>query len=295
MELRHLRYFVAVAEELHFGRAAKRLGMSQPPLSQQIRNLERDLGVELFRRTKRRVQLSPAGHAFLERAHQILAGVAQSSEVARRAARGEFGKLEIAYGPFADLQILPRLLRRFIRRHPMVDVRLHPPGEPSPAEALKSGAVDVALLEMPLKAKAWVVEGLVREPLLLACPQDHPLARQATVRLRDLERAPYVHLARAYAPAYSDLILGFAGEGGVALHIVAEAANVYDCLTFIASDLGVSLLPDSVRNLKRTGVVYRRLATVGPKVQTALVRRSDEPTPVARGLLEAARELLPRR
>jgi len=295
MELRHLRYFVAVAEELHFGRAAKRLGMSQPPLSQQIKNLERDLGVELFRRTKRSVQLTSAGQAFLDRTQHILKGVAQSSEVARRAARGEFGKLDIGYGPCADLQILPRLMRRYARTHPKVDIRLYPLSGPQQAEALKAGTIDVAILELPPKGKAFVLEGVVREPLLLACPQDHPLARQAPVRMRDLEGVPYVHLARQYAPMYYDLILGFAGEVGVALNVVAEAAHLYDALTMIASDLGVSLLPESIRNLRRTGVIYRRLSTPGPRFQTGIVRRPEEPSSVARGFFDTVHQLYSRR
>src|SRR5205085_7516592 len=124
MELRHCRYFVAVAEELHFGRAAKRLDMSQPPLSQQIRGLEVELGVELFRRTKRIVRLTPAGEVFLECARKLLRGAEDSLDVTRRAARGEVGTLQVGYAPGLEIDVLPRVLHRFSRKFPAVDVRL---------------------------------------------------------------------------------------------------------------------------------------------------------------------------
>ena len=295
MELRHLRYFVAVAEELHFGRAAKRLGMSQPPLSQQIRNLENDLGVELFRRTKRRVQLRPAGQAFLERAHHLLKGVAQSTEEARRAARGEFGKLEIGYAPMAGLEILPRLVRRFSKRHPRVDIRLQSLRSSQQIDALRSGSIDVGILQLPVKAKPIIIETILREPLLLAMPDGHPLSRRTTVRIRDLAGVPYVHLSRQYAPSYTDLLLGFVAEEGVVLNVVAEAADLYDNLALIASGLGASLLPQTIRRFERAGVVYRPVVQPGPLLETGIARGPEKPSSILKSFLDVARRAYPGR
>src|SRR2546426_5569509 len=167
MELRHLRYFVAVAEELHFGRAAKRLGISQPPLSQQIRALEDQLGVELLRRTRRNVRMTSAGEVFLQAARRILRGVEDSVEVTRRAARGEVGTLNVGYAPGVEIEILPRVLRAFARRYPAVDLRLSPLHSREQLEALRQKAIDVGFVRLPLAGEDLRIEQIHREPLVL--------------------------------------------------------------------------------------------------------------------------------
>src|SRR5438552_6461734 len=167
MELRHLRYFVAVAEELHFGRAAARLRISQPPLSQQIMGLERELGVELFRRTKREVQVTAAGRAFLDRARQVLAEVDRAIEAVRRAARGVVGRIEVGYVPTAEIRIVPRLLREFRKRYPQVEVGLHPLNPGEQVEALRHSRIDLALTRRLLD-EGITFERFLRESLLLA-------------------------------------------------------------------------------------------------------------------------------
>src|SRR5512132_1230001 len=164
MELRHLRYFLAVAEELHFGRAAARVRIAQPPLSQQIRQLEQELGITLFNRTKRRVELTPAGRAFLEHARQILAETERAKRVAQRAGRGEIGRLAIGFVASADLDLLPRVLRVWRARFPDVDVELHALLTAAQAEALRHGRVDVGFVRLPMDETGLVVDAITREP-----------------------------------------------------------------------------------------------------------------------------------
>lgn len=294
MELRQLRYFVAVAEELHFGRAAKRLGISQPPLSQQILNLERDLKVQLFTRTKRRVELTSAGSAFLERVRHIIRSVSQSSELARRAARGDVGRIEIGYDPAASIMLLPRLVRAFSRLHPSVDVRLQPMRAGQLAAALVGNAVEVGLGQLPLRSKSLVVTPVLKESLVLALPRRHALAGGGPLPLRELDGVPYVHYSGLHVPSQPDPILRLAARAKASLSAVAETPDLYDCLTLVASDMGVSLLPASVRGLRREDVVYRRLAPSEPVVTVGIIRRAGETSSVAASLLRVARRLFAR-
>ncbi len=294
MELRQLRYFVAVAEELHFGRAARRLGMSQPPLSQQILNLERDLKVQLFRRTKRRVQLTSAGAAFLERVRHIIQSVSQSSEIARRAARGDVGRIEVGYGPVAGITLLPRLVRGFSRLHPKVDVRLHPLPGGQLATALANNTIEVALGQLPLRSKSLVFTPVLKDPLVLACPRSHALAGRRIVALRDLEGVPYVHYSGLQLPSVPDPILRMAARAGVALSGVAVTGDLYHGLALAASGVGVSLLPDSVRHLRRADIVYRRLVPSAPVVRLGILRRAGPPSPVVASFVRVGRRVFPR-
>ena len=173
MELRHLRYFVAVAEELHFGRAAVRLRMAQPPLSQQIQALERDLGVVLINRTTRRVALTAAGAAFLLEARRVLEQAERAVHTAQRASRGEIGHLAIGFVPSADLDILPRALRLWRKRFPETDIELRAllPGQQ--VEALRHGQIQLGILRLPVDDRSLVVKSIHREPLMAALPVRH--------------------------------------------------------------------------------------------------------------------------
>src|SRR5688572_22435187 len=200
MDLRHCRYFVAVAEELHFGRAAKRLGISQPPLSQQIRALEAEIGVELLRRTKRVVRLTPAGEVFLQSSRKLLRDVEDSLDVTRRASRGEVGSLQLGYAPGAEIELLPRVVRAFYRKYPDVDVRLVPLHTREQLDSLRQGRIDAGLLLLPAAAEGLEIRTLRREPLVVVLPREHPLARRAEIRPRDLAGVAFIHLSRDHAP-----------------------------------------------------------------------------------------------
>jgi DNA-binding transcriptional LysR family regulator len=295
MELRHCRYFVAVAEELHFGRAAKRLDMSQPPLSQQIRSLEQELGVELNRRTKRIVRLTPAGEVFLEAARKLLRGAEDSMDVTRRAARGEVGTLQIGYACGLEIDVLPRVLHRFSRKFPAVDVRILPLSSRDQVEALRQHRIDVGLLLLPASGEGLLVRPLKREALVLVVPALHLLARRRTVDLRDLEGVPYVHLARSYEPTYHDHILGLARHANVALRVVAESAHLYDNLSLVAAGVGASLLPECVRRIRRAGVVYRDVRRPATHVELGIAQRRQEISQVSLAFIDTVRAAYPRK
>jgi DNA-binding transcriptional LysR family regulator len=293
MELRHFRYFVAVAEELHFGRAAKRLGISQPPVSQQIRALETEIGVELLRRTKRNVRLTPAGEVLLQAARKLLRGVEETMDVARRAARGEVGTVQIGYAPGIEIEILPKLLRAFAHRYPAVDVRILPLHTRDQLEALRQRRIDVGLIRLPAMADDLHIAEICREPLILVAPANHALAKRRTITFRDLEGVPYVHLARNYEPTYYDLILGLAQSAQVTLRVVAESSHLYDNLSLVAAGVGVTLLPTGVRRIRRDGVVYRPVGPRKVEVKTGLAYRKNELSQVPVMFIQLTRRLYP--
>src|SRR5437588_6687593 len=196
MELRHLRYFVAVAEELHFGHAAKRLYIAQPPLSQQIHQLEEELEVSLFKRTSRRVELTDAGQAFLDEAYKILAQVEQAKLLAQRTARGEVGKLALGFVSSAAFELLPRLLYAYREQYPQIHVSLHEMEKDQQIAALFSRQLQVGLLRPPVDSSELCSEIILREPLLLTLPYQHPLVSKAQVSIHDLVNETFVSQPR---------------------------------------------------------------------------------------------------
>jgi DNA-binding transcriptional LysR family regulator len=294
MELRHLRYFVAVAEELHFGRAARRLQISQPPLSQQIRRLEEELGVELFRRTKRDVRMTSAGQAFLERARRLLVEVERSVESTRQAARGVVGRLEIGYVPAAEIRVLPRVLRAFRRRFPRVEtgLRLLTPAEQ--VDALRQGRVDVAITRLPLREEGVRVERFLREECRVAVSRRHPLARRAVLGPDDLRGLPLLLFPRAAAPALHDAILGYFRTADGSPKLAYGLHSVGSGLGLVAADLGVSIVPSSFEAMRFPGVAYRRLAPPVPFGEYGLLTLKEAPSPLQLVFLKLVRELFPK-
>ncbi len=295
MELRHLRYFVAVAEELHFGRASTRLGIAQPPLSQQIRQLERELGAALFNRTKRRVELTPAGRAFLEHTRQILAETERAKRVVRRAGRGEIGRLAIGFVSSADLDVLPRVLRVWNERFPDVEVELHALLTAAQVDALQRGRLDVGFIRLPADETTLVVESIRREPLVVALSERHRLARAKRVRLGDLASETMLLFARHTAPGYFDVFIGACRRAGFTPRLLAPG-SMQTNLALVSAGLGVSLMPASIRNLRRSGVVYRPLAPPVTQVEMAIAYRRDEPSAIVTAFLQTVRDVMrPRR
>ena len=241
MELRHLRYFLAVAEELHFGRAAARLGIAQPPLSQQIRQLEQELGVTLFHRTKRRVEITPAGQAFSEEVRQVFAQAERAVSTARRAGRGEIGQLDIGFAPSADLDILPRVLRVWNARFPAVEIDLHPMLPSAQTEALRDGRIHIGFVRLPLEESGLVVETIQREPLLAVLPAGHPLARRARVRLAQLADDRMIMFPRRMAPGYYDLLISMCRSAGFTPRVLGEPGSIPTNLGLVSAGLGVTL------------------------------------------------------
>jgi DNA-binding transcriptional LysR family regulator len=295
VELRHLRYFVAVAEELHFGRAATRLRISQPPLSQQIRQLEAELEVVLFHRTRRRVELTAAGRAFLPEAQRVLEQADRAARSARRASRGEIGELAIGFVPSADLDLLPRVLRLWKARVPDVPVELHALFPEQQIQALRQGRIQVGLVRLPVDESDLVVEPIRREPLVAVLPARHPLARRARVRLADLASEPMILFPRRVAPGYRDLFVAACRRAGFVPRRAPETESIQTNLGLVAAGLGVTLMPASIRSLQRAGAVYRPLAPPVPHVDMAAAYGREDRSTIVPPFLAVLREAAARR
>ncbi|WP_131763759.1 LysR substrate-binding domain-containing protein, partial [Actinomadura fibrosa] len=280
MDLRQLRYFVAVAEELHFGRAAERLTMAQPPLSQAIRRLESDLGVELLRRTTRRVDLTDAGRAYLARARRILDEVDGAAHEARRVAAGAVGRLALGCVGSATYSLLPALARGLSRELPGVDFSFR--GEmlvPDQAAALRAGGIDLALLRPPVADPALTVLPLRRDRLVVAVPADHALAARRRLRVADLRDADLiVHSADRRSVMY-DVVLGLFRDAGVEPRIRHEVGETSTLVTLVAGGLGAAVVPEPVTALALAGVAFRPLVRPAARVDLAVAHRAGRTEP----------------
>lgn len=262
MELRHLRYFVAVAEELNFTRAAKKLNIAQPPLSQQIRALEVEVGVTLLNRTKRHVEMTDAGQTFLDEARLTLAQAQHGIEATRRTSRGEIGELSLGFVPTADLRVLPRIIPEFRRKFPNVSVSVHSLTSVNQVAALRAGRIDVGILVEPfdfgLKSdQDFVAEELLRDRFVVAMQTSNPMARKRKVALSRLSEEPFILYRREIAPAYYDnVIMGMFRQASFSPKISQSADHVQTILGLVASGLGVSILPASVTALSREEIAY---------------------------------------
>ena len=286
VELRHLRYFLAVAEELHFGRAAGRLGIAQPALSQQIQRLEAEIGVDLFHRTKRRVELSVAGAAMLAQSRRALADATGAVDSARRAARGEIGLLTVGFIESAAGLVLPRAVRSFRRRHPRVELVLRELGVDAQLEGLRDGALDVAILRPPVDEEQLEIATVLEEGLVVAVADDHRLATRRRVVPGALADEPLVLLSRDVVPGLYDQILALQPGGG-AVKIAQEASSIQAVLALVAAGLGPSLLPASVRSLDRRGVVLIDLRP-SPRSEMLIAARRDDRSPLTASFIAAA-------
>ena len=274
-ELRHLRYFVAVAEELHFGRAARRLGIAQPPLSQQIRQLELRLGVSLFIRTSRQVALTPAGEALLRGARRVLAEMGLATAAARRAATGETDALRVGYTDSAALSVLPSAIRRFRETLPSVHLDLVEGSTAAQIDAVTRDLVDLAVVRGPVAQPALRTEVVLRESFLVALPESHPLGGFAEIELRALAGEPMVLFPRHLAPEFHDTIIALCRAASFTPLIGYEGAEYQTILSLVAARLGVSLVPRSVGNLQRRGEVYRPIPDAPPRAEIAAVYRDE--------------------
>ncbi len=292
LELRQLRYFVAVAEELHFGRAAARLHMTQPPLSQAIAALEELLGAPLFLRNRRSVELAAAGIALLPEAKRLLAQADGLPELARRAAGGEAGRLALAFVTSCDYSVLPPFLRRYSERYPDVHLGLVEATSDVQAEELLRGRIDAGLLIPPLPGKAQDELDYLKvleEPLILCAPAGLIQTRNEPVRLQDLPKLPLIIFPRDISPALHDAILSCFRTAGITPAIGQLAIQMQTIVSLVSAGMGLALVPQSVSNLMRPGVEYRALADPTPLVETGIAWRRDNPSPVLKGFLELLR------
>lgn len=293
IDLRHLRYFVAVAEECHFGRAAERLHMAQPPLSQAIRRLEEELGVQLLHRTTRRVELSDAGAAYLSRARAILAEVDEAGSVARRVAAGAIGHLTIGCVGSATYSLLPALSRRLADELPRVDFSFR--GEmlvPEQVVALRAGEIDLALLRPPIADLSLTLSPLRQERLVVVIPVDHPLSRRRHVRVGDLRnQALIAHSADRRSMMYG-LVLKLFRDAGLEPQIRHEVGETSTLITLVAGGLGVAIVPEPVTAMELRGVTYRPLRHPEASIELSLAHRADDSQAHLHRTIEVVRSLV---
>jgi len=288
LELRQLRYFVTVAEELHFGKAAARLHMTQPPLSQTIQALEQLLGAALFERSRRGVALTPAGIALLPEARRLLAQAQELPQLVQRAAAGEVGRLTLAFVSSADYSVLPPFLRAYRAAYPQVQITLQEATSDLQLDDLLDNRIDAGLLIPPLPEKAKLELDylpVLNEPLVLAVPAGL-LTKKGKVALAALPRLPLIVFPRAISPALYDAILSVFRDAGITPEIGQQAIQMQTIVSLVSAGMGMALVPQSVSNLMRPGVEYRALADTGPLVETGLAWRRDNTSPVLRGFLE---------
>jgi DNA-binding transcriptional LysR family regulator len=258
--LHRLRCFVAVAQELHFSRAASRLGMAQPPLTQQIQKLERELGCPVLLRQSRKTTVTEAGRVLLQGAVRILRDFEDTIEQARRAGRGETGRIAIGVPPSVMLTRLPTAIRRYRAQRPDVCLTIRELSTTAIAEALAAGRLDVGLLREVDAIGALKAEVLLREPIVAVLPKAHRLARRPRLALRHLANEPFVLFPRRLGVEFYDRLLSFCFDAGFAPNVVQEATQWPSVVTFVETGLGVSLAPACVVRVRFPGVVYRPLS-----------------------------------
>ncbi|MFE2501156.1 LysR family transcriptional regulator [Streptomyces rubiginosohelvolus] len=294
MELRHLNAFLAVAEELHFGRAAKRLQMAQPPLSQQIRQLEKELGVQLFHRNTRSVRLTSAGESFLEPVRTVLDDLDTAVRAARSAGIGEYGRVTIGFAGASSHETLPRLTRAVRAAHPGLELVMT--GQTYANTALSrvaDGSLDLGFVRLPVTRPGVAHRVIDEEELVCALPSDHPLARRATVPLDVLAGEPFVSFPANSGSTVRDAMTEACESAGFTPRIVQEAPDSYTILALVAAGVGVTLTVTSVQHIQQNGLVYRPLAGPTVRLRAALAWRADNGSAALRAVLAVAEEALP--
>ncbi len=291
MELRHLRYFIAVAEELNFTRAAERLRTAQPSLSQQIRDLEDQVGTPLLERTKRRVALTAAGRAFLDEARLVMAQTQRAILMARRAAQAEQKKLTIGFLPSAEVKIFPSVLSSIRAQFPDTPVELRHMTTAEQREALAQNSIDVAFMRRPVDGNTLIYEIVLTEKIVVVLPMDHPLAALERVPLAALAPHPYLRVAPNHAGNLHDITENHCRAMGVQLQPIQDVENVLTLLTLIGMGLGFGLLPDYAEHLLFKNVTTRPLAETAPSVGLAMVRRVGCDFPALAAFVDLVRQV----
>jgi DNA-binding transcriptional LysR family regulator len=291
VELRQLRYFVAVAEERHFGRAAKRLRLSQPPLSAQIKGLEEELGVKLFQRSTRQVALTDAGRTFLERAEGILEAVEEAKEAAKGADEGVRGRLEIGFISSATLGLLPPAIRLFRERFGGVEIELRELTSAQQIDALYAGEIRVGLVRLPLRAPGLRFEPLQEESFLVALPSGHPLEALESVPLEAMVDQPLIFFTRQLMPSLHAQIVELFQRVGAFPNVVQHAVHLQTIVGLVASDVGLAILPEPAERLSREGVVYRSLDAPDATSWVGLARVEDDGSLLVENFVRTVREV----
>ncbi|HYW21229.1 MAG TPA: LysR substrate-binding domain-containing protein [Nodularia sp. (in: cyanobacteria)] len=286
MELRHLRYFIAVAEELHFSKAAERLHIAQPPLSQQIQQLEAELGVKLFhRKTKRQVQLTEAGKVFLQEAYQILVQLETAVAMTQRTGRGETGQLRIGFTSLVIYDLLPLILSQFREQFLEVELVLLELTTSQQEQALRDSIIHVGFAHPPLENDTLSYQCIHRETLVVALSSTHSLAQQEHICVRSLLSEPLIMFPRYLAPGLYDRIMSLFKQVNFQPKITQEAIQMQTIIGLVSAGIGVAIIPSSLQNLQRSGVAYRPILEDVPVIETAVIWQQKSLTPVVENFL----------
>jgi DNA-binding transcriptional LysR family regulator len=293
MDTRLLETFAAVAEELHFGRAAKRLHIAQPAVSRQIRRLEDELGVQLLIRDRRSVTLTEAGQLYLTEARTILSRLEVAQQEARRAEGGEIGSLSVGYQQMFVLHgIFPEAVRIYRERYPSVALQMRELYTSKQLEALLEGDIDVGLLTLPVTAKGLDAESLFEMPVMVALPPSHPLSTKEQLALEDLSEEPLVMFPRWQASEFHDVLTGACREAGFVPQVVVEANSLPGIVGMVEAGIGAGFVAsnNSESEQQRPGVVYKEITALDVQMRGGLAWRSENDKPVLNGFLEVVRE-----
>lgn len=291
MDLRLLRYFMALAEELHFGRAATRLHISQPPLSQQIRLLEDELGTPLFERSHHRVELTAAGAVLKQQAPLVFEQLERALDLTRQTGRGQLGELEIGMISSVMVGVLPRALSRFRQRYPQVTWRLHEMTPAAQLTALREKRIDACVFRVGTDDPELRNELLIYEPIRVVLPVYHPLAARNALAPADLALEPFVALELKQS-RFANFLYECCLRAGFTPQISQQVIEVQTLLSLVRAGFGVALLPASIEQLAPAGVVFRSLTPALPQVPLYATYRADDSSPVLKLFLDTLRELV---
>ncbi len=281
MELRRLRYFVTVAHELHFTRAAELLGIGQPPLSQQIQQLEHEIGTELFVRNRRGVALTDAGRVFLAEAEMLLEGAAHAIESARRVARGEVGAIRVGFTVSTSIHpFVPRLIKRYRELYPGVGVTLYEQNSVDCVESVRKGALDLAFIRTPIEPAAGVtIETILREPMVAVVPSEHNLSGKSFINLAELSSDTFIMYPRRIGFGIYDTVVTACERAGFSPKLGQEAPQLSSIISLVAAGMGVSLVPMTMSQYRAEGVTYLPIGGETPIAQLGIVFRTNAHAP----------------
>lgn len=288
MELRHLRYFLAVAEELHFGRAAARVHIAQPPLSQQIRQLEEELGVQLFKRTRRMVELTDAGKVFQKESYKVLESVERGIAKARLAGRGEAGWLSVGFIGSSTYIVLPAILREFQRKYPDIELVLQEIESSEQNKALQDGRIHISIARFPKPDPELIFESIYREELIGAISTNHPLSKRKLLTLSEVANEPFI-LFPNQPSAHAENTLQIFANAHLSPQIVQTVGEMHTALGLVAAGIGTTLVPSSMKNTQREGITYINLKKSAPVLDLMMGYRKKDTSPVIRCFIETVR------
>lgn len=291
IELRDLRYFVAVAQSLHFRHAAQQLHITQPALSRQIRALEVRINVQLFHRTKRSVQLTVAGQTFLAEAQQVLQQAEQAVLTTQQVARGEIGQLKLSFTPSALRSIVPTAVRIFRARYPHVQLSMKEQCTQDQVEAFRQNQIDIGFLYPPIDEKLLITMPLRTEPLVIALPNNHPLAMQDWLKLDDLAAEPFILHPRKEGPHLYDQIFECCKQAGFQPNVAQEAVASQTRLGLVAAGMGVTFVPETLKDIVNPALTYRNWPEPALSLQLSMVRRRGIVPPTVHQFFDIVEEL----